>query len=248
MKHLAFLLALCATTAHAETLRIATGGHYPPYILDPMTDAASGLDKDLMDEICARGDFECTWVDLPMGDIFQALARGDVDVVTGGFGYSAERDQLVDFTCPYVSDGENNGSFIATRDGVDLITARIATLDQSLYQKAMEQADRNIVPFQTEEEALDALAAGDVDVVFGSHNMELVATARGGFVKLGEYPTASGGTVLGVSEDAPALRNTLDALLADMASDGTLGQIQSRWLGVDDGDVISRCRSIDALT
>ena len=116
MKTLAVLLALTGGIASAEPLRIATGGHYPPYIYNPATDGAAGLDTDLMTEICQRGDFDCTWVDLPMSDIFQALARGDVDVVTGGFGYSTERDALVDFTCPYVGGEENNGRLVALRN------------------------------------------------------------------------------------------------------------------------------------
>lgn len=248
MKQLAFLLALIAGPISAEPLRIATGGHYPPYIFDPETPVARGLDKDLLDEICARGAFECTWVDLPMGDIFQALARGDVDVVTGGFGYSNERDAIVDFTCPYVTRDDSAGDFVGTREGQDLINARIGTLDQSLYQTAMLKADRTVFAFATEEDALAALVAGEIDVVFGSHNMSSLAAELGGFVHLGEYPTFSGGSVLGVAEDAPDLRVTLDQLLADMSADGTLGEIQMRWLGRNDGDVIARCQDIQALT
>ncbi|MGJ8611807.1 MAG: substrate-binding periplasmic protein [Octadecabacter sp.] len=248
MKRLAIILALLGTTAAADELRIATGGHYPPYIFEPGTDMARGLDKDLMDEICARGGFECTWVDLPMGSIFQQLADGEVDVVTGGFGYSSERDAIVDFTCPYVTSGDSTGLFVGTSQDTDLITARIAALDQSLYLKAMEQAGRNVTPYPTEAAALDALAAGTVDVVFGSHNMVAMTTGRDGYHRLGEYPTFSGGTVLGVSEDAPELRATLDDLLAKISSDGTLGQLQLQWLGEDSGDVIGRCFDPSALT
>lgn len=248
MKQLGLILALVAGTAGADPLRIATGGHYPPYVYDPESGTPRGLDVDLMTHICERGDFECTWVDLPMDDIFQALARGDVDVVTGGFGYSTERDQIVDFTCPYVTSGDGKGTFIGTRDDVDLITARIGAHAQSLYQFAMEKAERDVIPFATEAEALDALRTGDVDAVFGSHNMEDLADRAGGFVNLGEYPTFSGGTVLAVAEDAPALRVTLDALLAKMSSDGTLAQLQDQWLGHNQGDVIAQCRSINALT
>ena len=248
MKTLALLFIMLSSAAFGEPLRIATGGHFPPYIFDPDTDTARGLDKDLLDEICARGAFECTWVDLPMSDIFQALVRGEVDVVTGGFGYSTERDALVDFTCPYVGSDENNGQFIGLEPDVDLITSRIGALDQSLYLSAMVKADRNTFAFATEEAALDALLAGDIDVVFGSNNMKHMAQTRGGFVDLGEYPTFSGGTVLAVSEQASDLRRTLDRLLADMSADGTLGRIQMRWLGEDEGDVIARCLDLNALT
>jgi ABC-type amino acid transport substrate-binding protein len=248
MKGLAALLVLLAGTVSADTLRIATGGHYPPYIYNPGTERASGLDKDLMDEICTRGGFECIWVDLPMGDIFQALARGDVDVVTGGFGYSADRDALVDFTCPYVLRGDSTGHFIANTQQVDLITSRIGTLEQSLFQEAMERANRDVRTYPTEAAALDALVAGEVDVVFGSANMAQIAQSRDGFYDVGGYPTFSGGSVLGVSEDAPSLLVALDALLEDMSKDGTLGNLHLRWLGDDLGDVIARCPNTTALT
>ena len=248
MIRLAALFALLAGTAHAETLRIATGGHYPPYIYEPMSENARGLDKDLMDEICDRGGFDCVWVDLPMSDIFQALARGDVDVVTGGFGYSVDRDAIVDFTCPYVTSGENNGHFVGMSEDIDPIGARVGVLDESLYETAMTQLGRDVVAYDTETDALNALQAGDIAVVFGSHNMRSLALARDGFFDLGEYPTFSGGTVLGVSEDATDLRATLDGLLAKMSADGTLSQIQLRWLGDEEGDVIARCLDPTALT
>jgi len=206
------LMVLACTGASAETLRIATGGHYPPYIFDPATDTARGLDRDLMDEICRRGGYDCTWVDLPMSDIFQALARGEVDVVTGGFGYSAERDELVDFTCPYVIGGENTGIFVGANPDVDLVTARIGALDQSLYLSSMQQAQRD------------------------------------DFFELGVYPTFSGGTVLGVAENAPVLRAALDRLLQDISADGTLAGIETKWLGSDSGDVIARCLEPTAFT
>jgi ABC-type amino acid transport substrate-binding protein len=248
MKGLAALLVLLAGTVSAETLRIATGGHYPPYIYNPGTERASGLDKDLMDEICTRGGFDCIWVDLPMGDIFQALARGDVDVVTGGFGYSAERDALVDFTCPYVLRGDSNGHFIAKTQQVDLIKSQIGTLEQSLFQEAMERANRDVRTYPTEAAALDGLVAGDVDVVFGSANMAQIAQSRDGFYDVGEYPTFSGGSVIGVSEDAPSLLVALDSLLKDISKDGTLGNLHLKWLGDDLGDVIARCPNTTALT
>ncbi|MFQ3184018.1 MAG: ABC-type amino acid transport substrate-binding protein [Alteromonas macleodii] len=248
IKWLTALLALLASTVSADTLRIATGGHYPPYIYNPGTERASGLDKDLMNEICTRGGYDCVWIDLPMGDIFPALARGEVDVVTGGFGYSTNRDKLVDFTCPYVLRADSTGHFIAKNQNIDLINSRIGALDQSLFEEAMEQAERNVYAYPTEVAALNALVAGDVDVVFGSGHMAEVAQSRKGFYDLGGYPTFSGGSVLGVSEDAPYLLVALDKLLADISKDGTLGSLHLRWLGNDLGDVIARCPSLNALT
>ncbi len=248
MKAWAVILAALGGAVSAQELTIATGGHYPPYIYDPGTDQARGFDKDLVDTLCARGGLSCTWVDLPMGDIFQALARGDVDVVTGGFGYSPERDALVDFTCPYVLSGEDTGQFLATTPEVDLLGARIGVLDQSLYLTAMARAGRDVHAYPTEEAALSALVSGEVDVVFGSHNAARQVLGLDGFFDVGEYPTFSGGSVLGVSEDAPELLARLDALLAEVSADGTLARLQVQWLGEDQGDVIARCTDLNALT
>ena len=248
MRALAVVLTICASGVAAQELTIATGGHYPPYIFDPATPQATGLDKDLVDEICVRGGYTCVWVDLPMDDIFQALARGEVDVVTGGFGYSTERDSIVDFTCPYVRGGDDVGTFLAAVEEIDLIEARIGVLVGSLYESALAKANRATVPFPTEEAALDALIAGDIDVVFGSQNMQEDAASRGGFFAVGEYPTFSGGSVLGVAETAPQLLTDLDALLAEISADGTLDRLHTKWLGAGDGDVIARCMDPAALT
>lgn len=248
MMRLTFMLCSVASICHSEPLTIATGGHYPPYIYDPATPTARGLDKAIVDEICRRGNYECTWVDLPMDDIWQRLASGEVDVVTGGFGYSVERDAIVDFTCPYVRSGEDNGDFIATRPVVDLVSARIGVLVGSLYESAMVKAQRDTRSFPTEEAALAALAAGYVDVVFGSHNAWRLVEDDPEFYDIGDYPTFSGGSVLGVAETAPALLANLDRILADMSADGTLSRLQVQWLGEDQGDVIAQCTDINALT
>lgn len=248
MKTFIAVLVVLASGASAERLRIATAGHFPPYIFNPATDTARGLDIDLLGEICRRGDFDCEWVDVAMGDAFQALARGDIDVLAGGFGYSADRDAIVDFTCPYVVFGDSTGDFVALQPEADLITARIGALDQSLYLSAMVRAKRDVRPYPTESAALNALVAGDIDVVFGSHNMLDQALSRDGFFDVGDYPTFSGGTVYGVAEDAPVLLATLDALLAEISADGTLGQLQQQWLGEDGGDVVAKCLSSPAIT
>ena len=248
IKGLIVFLTLLASTMSADTLRIATAGHYPPYIYSPGTERASGLDKDLMNEICTRVGYDCVWIDLPMGDMFTALARGDIDVVTGGFDYSVKRDKLVNFTCSYVLSGDNTGHFIAKNQKVDLINSRIGTLDQSLFEETMEQADRNVYSYPTELAALNALVAGDVDVVFGSGHMAKIAQRRSSFYDLGGYPAFSGGSVLGISEEAPYLLIALDKLLADIPTDGTLGSLHLRWLGSDLGDVIARCPSLNSLT
>lgn len=248
MKRLAALLTLMAGPLAAEDLIIATGGHYPPYIFAPGTPDAIGLDKDIVDEICDRGGFTCTWVDLPMDNIFERLAAGEVDIVTGGFGYSVERDAIVDFTCPYVRSGEDSGDFIARTPEVDLVNARIGVLVGSLYESAMRKANREVITYPTEEAALAALASGDIDVVFGSHNAWRQVQDTPGFFDVGDYPTFSGGSVLGVAETAPELLTTLDDILADMSADGTLSRLQVQWLGEDQGDVIAQCQNLDALT
>ncbi|SLN21133.1 substrate-binding periplasmic protein [Pseudooctadecabacter jejudonensis] len=247
MRSLALLLTLAATAPAADTLTIATGGHYPPYIFDPGTDDVRGFDKTLVDELCARGGYTCEWVDLPMGDIFQALARGDVDIVTGGFGYSMARDRIVDFTCPYVTSGNESGEFIATQPTVDLSTATIGVLDQSLYHAAMDQAGRKTQAFPTEEAALAALAAGEIDALFGSHNARAQITDQSGYYVVGEYPTFSGGSALAIAEDAQDLLRHFDDLLAEVSADGTLSQFQQQWLGTDQGDLIAQCRTLDGL-
>jgi ABC-type amino acid transport substrate-binding protein len=237
MRCLALVLALAAP-AQAETLRIGGTNDYPPYLFRD-GGRVVGMDADLMSAICARGGFECIWVELPLEDLLAAVRDGRVDVAVSGIGINTEREALMDFTCPYFLSDTFTGSFLARDPGVDLAAVAIAVGTQSLYEKAMVQAGYRTLPFPNETQALQAVVDGRAAAFFGSNQVSNDLAAQ--LVIVGEHPIRTLGPALGVGEDADVLRRRLDAILAALSREGQLAAMQRAWLDTDQGDVIARC-------
>jgi polar amino acid transport system substrate-binding protein len=228
-----------AAPAGAEPLRIGIALDYPPYLFRQADGTLAGFDADLMAEICARGPFECSWVELPLTDLLAAVRDGRVDVAASGIGANDEREAFMDFTCPYYIADSFTGSMFARSEGVDVTTVPIAVMGQSLYDKAMRDAGFATRPYPDETAAIRTVIAGEVEAFFGSNQMSTDLTQ--GLHFIGEYRITTSGPALGVGENADALRNRLDHILADLSQEGRLAAMQRAWLDVDQGDVIARC-------
>ena len=240
MKALA-LLILAALPAGAEPLRIGASPTYPPY-LGLMSDGSRyGIDAELATQICTRGGFDCAWVDLSVPDLIPALMAGEIDIVLGGIGYSVSRDQLVDFTCPYHVTEEAFGTLFSREPDIDLGQARIAVTAQTLHEQAMVADGRRTLEFPGNAEAVSAVLAGAADAYFGSPDVVRGVPGGAALFDRGTFPIPTTGAAIAVSEDRPDLRVRIDAILAEVSADGTLGELQSAWLGENQGDVIALC-------
>ncbi len=240
MKALA-LLILAALPASADTLRIGASPTYPPY-LGLMSDGSRyGIDAELATEICTRGGYDCAWIDTAVPDLIPALIAGEIDIVLGGIGYSVGRDALVDFTCPYHVTEEAFGTLFSRDPDTDLVAARIAVTAQTLHEQAMLADGRQALGFPGNTEAVLAVIDGDADAYFGSPDVVRATPGGTALHDRGTFPIPTTGAAIAVSEDRPDLRAEIDALLAEISAEGVLGQLQSAWLGENQGDVIALC-------
>ena len=55
-------LALTASFAMADTVRLGTEGAYPPYNFINDAGEVDGFERELGDELCARAELTCEWV------------------------------------------------------------------------------------------------------------------------------------------------------------------------------------------
>lgn len=235
---LAFALMLfAAAPAGAEQLRIGATYDYPPYLFR-QDGKLVGMDADLMAEVCARGGFDCVWVELSLQELLDAVRDGGVDVGVSGIGISAERELVMDFTCPYYVAEVFTGTFLARDADVDLRSVAIAVATPSLYERAMIDGGYRTLPFANEAEAMRAVQEGRADAFFGANQLPDAPT---GLVTLGDYPIRTAGPALALGENADDLRQRLDAILADLSQEGRLAAMQRAWLDIDQGDVIARC-------
>ena len=69
---------------------MGTEGAYEPYNFINDAGEVDGFERELCDELCSRADLECTWV------------TNDWDTIMAGMSITGERDEIIDFTQPYI--------------------------------------------------------------------------------------------------------------------------------------------------
>ncbi|MFK0333001.1 transporter substrate-binding domain-containing protein [Rhizobium sp. NPDC090275] len=86
--------------SHAETLRIATEGAYPPFnFLD--NGELKGFDVDIAKAICAKMVVECSFQAVAWNNIIDGLEANKYDLIVASMAFSKERAARIDFSEPY---------------------------------------------------------------------------------------------------------------------------------------------------
>ena len=101
---LAVLLAVSLSCSSApDVVRMGDrGGAYPPFNFINDDGEVDGLERELGDELCRRANLECTWVTNDWDTIIPNLLDGKYDTILAGMSITDERDEVIDFTQPYI--------------------------------------------------------------------------------------------------------------------------------------------------
>ena len=99
---------LVATGAGAADLggkvfRVGSDATYPPMeVIDEATGEITGFDVDMLNAVCERINCVADFVNTSWDGIFAALQQGEFDLVVSGVSITAERDESMDFSDPYL--------------------------------------------------------------------------------------------------------------------------------------------------
>ena len=250
MRRLAAALSVAlATTASAEDLRIGVAPFFPPFIEPAQSNGGwTGYDAEVMARVCDIGGFDCIYETMPVQALFDALDAGEVDVILGGLGVSAERARRVDFLCPHW-EVEGEAYLWAVDPRVSLRNGRIGTTRGTLFEGVLREEGIEATLYATIDDALAGLAAGEIDgILWGGGAMRIGAGYGLSLIETDTIDTPSGGVAFAVTKGEEALRSRLNAALAELSSSGELSRLQVFWMGADQGDVIARCSRWDALS
>ncbi|MGV3490408.1 MAG: transporter substrate-binding domain-containing protein [Devosia sp.] len=222
-------IAMMATAAHAQAIRIGTEGAYEPWNYEDANGNLAGLDIDVMNELCTRAGLECTFVKTAWDTIIPNLNAGNFDVIAAGMSITDERKEAINFTADY-SPPDPSGYMMlesSTIDPANLSGAKIGTQTgtiQAAYAEANLAAGNALSTFATAPDALADLMAGNIDVILAdsSYIDEAVANS-GGALKTSDVTVAIGGGVgAGLRKADTELLAKLDEALAAAKADGTI--------------------------
>jgi polar amino acid transport system substrate-binding protein len=232
-------LAACAPkgpTLSGRAITVAVENAYPPFnMIDEATGEGIGWDYDVVREICKRINCTPEFKQAAWDGIFPAMQAGEYDMLADGVTYTAERDEIVDFSIPYVTIGqvllvrvgETRSADQLKADTSVIVGTQIGTTNEMV---ALENfpADR-VQSFEDFGASVLALIANDIDaVVIDNVSASGYMAANEGQLKIGGQLTSDEQLAF-VFPPGSDLVAPVNAALQAMIDDGTLAQLNKKW-------------------
>lgn len=217
-------------------ITVAVENAYPPFnFIDEATGEPAGWDYDTVREICRRINCKPVFVEAAWDGLFVALQNGEYDMAADGITITEDRDEIVDFSIPYVTIGQVllvRADETATledfqKDTTKIIGTQVGTTNEIVAKEYF--AEEQIQSFEDFGAAVLALINGDVDgVVIDTVAAIGFMEENPGKLKIGAQLTSD--EQLGFAfPPGSDLVDAVNAALESMKADGTLDELNKKW-------------------
>ncbi|MCU7645763.1 transporter substrate-binding domain-containing protein [Pseudomonas piscis] len=239
----ACVMAVAATAAQAEVLKIATEGAYPPFNYVDSSNQLHGFDVDIANALCERLKVQCQIVAQDWEGIIPALMAKKYDAVVASMIATDERKKKIAFTNHYyrtplsVAVPRDSDITDAQTDFKGRTVGAQASSTQAIYaEDHYGPAGADVKFYPTLDEANSDLAAGRVDGVIAD-KFPLLAWAESAGKDcckiIGDVNGTTADASIAVRKEDNALRERLNQALDEIVADGTYKKISSRYFAFD---------------
>ncbi len=221
---------------------VVTENAYPPLQFIDANGDAVGWEYDAMAEIAARLNINVTYENISWDAMIPAVSEGQYDLGMTGITIREDRAEIVDFSDAYMrsemvmlvrGDEErftDAASFAADPDLLMAAQPGTTPFYVGVYDVLDgDEANPRIIKFETFGAGVQALKAGDVDLVLtdGTAGNGYVSTSDGGLKIVGEkLGTEDFGFIFPQGSDLVA---PINAAIAAMKADGTIDALNTKW-------------------
>ncbi|RBJ78326.1 amino acid ABC transporter [Pseudomonas sp. MWU12-2534b] len=236
-------LVIAASTAQAETLKIATEGAYPPFNYVDSNNQLHGFDVDIANALCKQMQVECQIVAQDWEGIIPALLAKKYDAVVASMIATDERKKKIAFSNHYyrtplsVAVAKDSDITDAQTNFKGRTVGAQASSTQAIYaEDHYGPAGADVKFYPTLDEANSDLAAGRVDGVIAD-KFPLLAWAESAGKDcckiIGDVNGTTADASIAVRKEDNALRERLNKALDEIVADGTYKKISSRYFAFD---------------
>ena len=229
-----FVFACLSCIGGPDAVRMGTEGAYPPFNFINDSGEVDGFERELGDELCRRANLECVWVTNEWDSIIPNLVSGDYDTILAGMSITDERDEVIDFTQPYVPPSASVYVALAgAGDGV--VTGKVAAQVATIQADYLSESGATLVEYELAEDVFSAVLRGEagatlVDIEFAD---EYMAKSGEGLATVGPQVMLDSGIGIGVREEDGELKDKLDGAISAMKEDGSLNALIKKWFDED---------------
>lgn len=221
-------------------LRIGLDDSFPPMGYRVADGTLVGFDIDAAEELGKRLGVKIVWVPTIWKGVIHALNSGKFDCIWNGMTITDERAEKINFTRPYIVDGQVAVVRFAEkkiRSYDDLGGKKIGAQKGSSAIKAIEKLPKKpglVKEYVDNPKALLDLEAGRIDAVVIDNVTGRDAIAK----RIGKFKTLPGFISkepfgVGFRKADLELRNTIQKTIDEMVADGTMAKISKKWFAED---------------
>ncbi|NPV65620.1 MAG: transporter substrate-binding domain-containing protein [Anaerolineae bacterium] len=221
---------------------VTENGYMPLNFEDPTTGEAMGWEYEAMEEICRRLNCVVEWNLIGWDAMIPAVAEGQFEIGMDGITITAERDEVIDFSDPYMmleqfllvradEDRFTNAAEFAANDSLLIGTVPGTTPFYTAVYTVLDGDENNprIVLLDSFGAAVEALRSGDVDAVImdAASSRGYIGANPEAFKLVGEALSSEEfGFIFTPGSDLIA---PVNAALATMKADGYLDYLNNKW-------------------
>jgi len=219
--------------AEAGVLRVGVDQSLPPFAGEDKGRVA-GLDVDVAAAVAEQLGLMLELTDVPLNEVADALATGDVDIALAALPISEAVLTEVSVAGSYVFNGPAIFSAIEVSETVTSLTGlNVGAQEASVAYWALAEiyGEQGIIAFETLREAFEAVDAGEIDVVVGDAIVgAYIARDMPSVRFVGQYGEAAPLGVA-VAKSAGDLETVVREALDRLAADRVLEVIRVKWVG-----------------
>ncbi|MEH7236213.1 transporter substrate-binding domain-containing protein [Bacillus sp. JJ1562] len=212
----------------------ASSGEYNPFSVTDGSGVMTGFDIDVAEAIAKELGLETNQKRFKFNSIVEGVKTGRFDAAVASHTITDERAEHVNFSTPYYYSGPQ--IFVRPDSDVgsleDLKDLEIAVSKGSTYAKMAQEVTGNVIQYDSDVTALEALAIGKHDAV--------ITDFLTGKEAIGNGVEIEGKDILGLSEQAIAvakdneeLLKKINEALEKLREDGTLKEISEKYFKED---------------
>ena len=227
-----------------DTFTVGFDQDFPPMGFVGDDGEYTGFDLELAKEVCERNGWEFNPEPIAWDSKDALLKSGEIDCIWNGFTMNGREDEYT-WSEPYL---DNQQVFVVRADSginsekdlagktVDVQTdsSAEAALKEApeltaTFKELLTTADYNTAFMDLEQGAVDAIAMDAMDIVVAKYQIE----SRSAEFKILDYEIASEQYGVGFAKGNDAVKDQVQKTLEEMAADGTLAKISTKWFGED---------------
>jgi polar amino acid transport system substrate-binding protein len=215
---------------------------FPPMGFRNENNEIVGYDVDLAKEVARRMGIELVLQPIDWNAKEQELNTKEIDCIWNGFTITDERKRVITYSPPYLKNAQvivvKSGSPVRTLAdikgktiGLQAGSSSVDALDEAVELKA---SVKEVIEYKDYLTALMDLDVGGVDAIL----IDLVVAndninRSGKSFRILDETLVAEEFGIGFRKGEEALMNKVWATLLEMAKDGTVAKISTKWLGAD---------------